>query len=537
MSQEVTQLQQKVPLQAMSVVTGLFRISRGALALAAGGAVFLALIALLWQQIRYGIEYDEGSNLTVVANFAEGRGYVSTGLMPWMWSKEFDPGASTGPVLLIPGALFWWLSGGSLEIVRLVPMAFFGLLMVSLGLLFRRLAGPRAGLIAAASPLLLAVGKEDISTVSLVPGRFVGEIAATSMLALMALLLSTSRSRSFMWVLLGGVAGGLAIQAKVHFALPVMVLAISWLLLEWLAKRPPRWTTWLLLLGGIALPTVAFEVFRFLSLGVNGYIVSVKDLAVWLIGQGAAPDATPFLASAGRRLGGLLSVYSLGGALLLSGAIVVVVLLALAGTHGASSQTRVSAVRSPALVSVASLALASASIFAWWMFWPPERLPRVGIPVLLIASPLVLMAAFSSIRSSGWDSRSMPRHPVQVLARGAGWVLGVGGVLVLLSQAWTAAATDFGARMLQEQREAAAVIVASGTPSLPMEWIWNLAQFQILAGVPAETKPGIGAPTIQVYDSIRARVDFGVDDARAFIPLCDRVLYSSQNSVVCSSAE
>ena len=91
--------------------------------------------------------------------------------------------------------------------------------------------------------------------------------------------------------------------------------------------------------------------------------------------------------------------------------------------------------------------------------------------------------------------------------------------------------------MLQEQREAAAVIVASGAPFHSMEWIWNLAQFQILAGVPDETKPAIGTPTIQVSDSIRARVDYGVDDARAFIPMCDRVLYSSQSSVVCSSAE
>jgi hypothetical protein len=493
-----------------------------------------AFVALLFQQFRYGIEYDEGSNLMVVKNFAEGRGYASTGLLPWTWSKEFDPGASTGPALLIPGAFAWWLSGGSIEIVRLVPLAYFVLLVLFLGLLFRRLLGDFAGLIAAAAPLLLSVGKQDISTVSLVPGRYVGEIAATSLLVLMALLLSLNRTPAWIWTLGAGLAGGLAIQTKLHFALPVMVLGISWILLSWLTGKKSQWKLVLLLAGGIAAPTIVFELFRLVALGPEGYIASVKDLVAWLIGQGASADAEPFLASAGRRLGGLLSVYSLAGALLITGALGVLVLFAI-GTGWAKSPTpsATSSSQSTVLVAIFSLALAASSIFVWWMFWPPEKLPRVGIPVLLIITPLVLVALFSVLRAN-WR---LPPSPTRTVVRSAGLLLGASGVLVLVSQTFTSLTNDFGGRMLGEQRGAAAAISASATPSLPMEWIWNLAQFQILTGIPAETKPDVEPPTIEVFDSIRARVDFGVDDARAFIPQCDQVLYSSQSSVVCARPE
>ena len=486
--------------------------------------LLLAYLGLVWQQLRFGIEYDEGSNLTVVRNFGEGRGYVSSGLLPWEWSRGFDPGASTGPALLVPGGVLWWISGGSLETTRLVPLAYFAGLVVALGLLFRRLSGPWAGLLAAASPLLLAVGKEDISTVSLVPGRYVGEIAATASLVVMALFLAHSRP------LLAGLAGGLAIQSKVHFLLPVAVLAVVWFVAERSAGRIRGWRTGALVSMGVVLPTVAFELFRLISLGPSGYVVSIKEFAVWLVGQGAAADTEPFLASAGERLGGLLSVLSLGGAVLAAAALVAIVLVGLAGVVLSRSASGSGASESRALASVVALAAGGASIFAWWMFWPPEKLPRVGIPVLLIAGALVVVSAFVVLRGL----TQQPAGAGRAWGRASSWVLGVGALLFVVSQGWIAVTNDFGGRMLEEQRASAQVIQDSSTPSLPMEWIWNLAQFQILSGVPSETKPGIGAPTVSVYDSIRARVDYGVDDARAFIPSCPEVLYSSQSSVVCS---
>ena len=486
----------------------------------------IAYAALAWQQLRYGIEYDEGSNLTVVRNFAEGGGYASTGLLPWMWSKPFDPGASTGPTLLVPGSFAWFISDGSLEFARIVPLAFFGLLVICLSFLFGKLAGPFAAVIAAASPLLLSVAKADISTVSLVPGRFVGEIAATACLVLMALMLASSRP------LLVGVAGGLAIQAKVHFLLPVIVLGVMWLVLESLADRRPRLQGMGLVLFGVILPTLLFEAFRFSQLGVEGYVVSVKDYAAWLLGQGSAPAGDSFLSSAGRRLGGLLSVYSMGGALILAACIAILVACGLVRVRS-QSQVGASESESRALTAIAALASAALAIFGWWMFLPPEKLPRVGIPVLLILTPMVLVAGFMTLRS-GWLSSAS--GPVVTVSGAASVFLSVclGGLV--LWQGWTAFTNDFGARMLSEQRAAAEVIRGSGTASIPMEWIWNLAQFQILADVPAETLPGVSPPTVQVFDAIRARTDFGVDDARAFIPLCDQVLFSSQSSVVCSTS-
>ena len=485
----------------------------------------LAYLALTWQQLRYGIEYDEGWNLTVIRNFAEGQGYTTTGLHQWTWSRSFDPVASTGPTLLIPGSGAWWLSGGSLEFARVVPIGFFFLLVISLAVLFGRIAGAWGAFFAAASPLLLSVSKADISTVSLVPGRFVGEIAATACLVLMALLLASSRP------LLAGVVGGLAIQAKIHFLLPVGVLGIAWLVLAWSVGRRPKLGTLGLTIGGVAIPLLAFEVFRFAQLGQVGYLSSVKEQVAWLIGQGTAPDGEPFLLSAGRRLGGLLSVYSLGGAIILVACIGVVMVLNLARLH-VGTQRRASESLSRALSSIVALSVAASSIFIWWMFLPPEKLPRVGIPVLLIASPVVLVACLMALRAMMVTGESAA---VRNWGRAGSLALGAGLVGLVLWQGMAAFTNDFGARMLSEQRAASSVIQESGTASLPMDWVWNLAQFQILAGVPAETLPGAAAPSVAVYDSIRARTDFGVDDARVFIPQCDQVLYSSQSSVVCSA--
>jgi hypothetical protein len=488
------------------------------------GLLALAYLALAWQQLRYGIEFDEGFNLTVVRNMASGVGYSTTGIVPWTWEVPFDPNASTGPALLLPASLVWFLTGGSLEATRIVPFVFFSALVVTLGLLFYRVAGRWAALIAASSPLLLSVAKEDISTVSLVPGRLVGEITATACIIVMAVLLSSRRP------LLAGLAGGLAIQAKLHFALPVVVTLTTWWLLEKRFGRQLSGQTLLRLGVGMTLPTIAFETFRLASLGAGGYLPSVRNLGGWLLGQGASAGNETMLDSAGRRLGGLLAVMSLLGALLLLTALATLVFNALTagfGTHSAASPNE----HSTGIIPLIALLTGTSVLFAWWMFYPPEKLPRVGIPILLIVTPTVLVAAFVSL-TRGLNSASS-------LSRFFGWVFAAVfvllGLLLVITQMFTALNNDFGARMLAEQRAASAVIRDSDTPSLPMDWIWNLAQFQILADIPSQTNPDVDPPTVLVFDSIRARTDYGVDDARIFTQTCDQVLFESQAVVICAA--
>ncbi len=489
----------------------------------AASLIGIAYACLIWQQLRYGIEYDEGSNLTVVQNFAAGRGYVSTGIN-YGWLKAFDPGASTGPTLLMPGALLWYLSGGVLWLVRVVPILYFLLYAGCLGWLFTSIAGRWAGLLAVASPLVLSVAKADISTVSLVPGRYVGEIAAVAFTVLMVVLIYRDRP------LLAGIAGGLAVQTKFNFALPILAVALVWIAGAWLRKEPRRGVAILRMAAGLALPTLLFEVFRFTQLGLAGYVASVKDYIVWLGGQ-AGNESAPMLETMGRRIGGLADTLSVGGALLLvaAGAIVVLGVFAPLISSARAASPEETRINPRAFDPVVALVFSAGVMLLWWALVPPEKLPRAGMPIILLAAPVLVVSALLVLSALVRGSRGRPRIALVTLSAA---VAGA-SCLVVAAQAWTAIGNDFGHRLYSEQQSGTQAIIDSGTPSIPNVWIWNLAQFQILTGIPSETKPGVAKPTVQVFDSIRARTDHGVDDARAFLDECSTVLYASQSVVVC----
>jgi hypothetical protein len=487
--------------------------------------VALAYACLAWQQLRYGIEYDESANLTVIKNLAEGRGYATTGTS-WGWYRTFDPGASTGPVLLLPGAAAWYLSGGVLWIVRIVPLLFFLVYLGSLGWLFTALAGRWAGLIAVASPLVLAVGLADISTVSLVPGRYVGEFAAVAFTVLMAALIYRRQP------LLAGVAGGLAIQTKFNFALPILVVLLVGVLGSWLRHERGLRPQLLRLVVGLAIPSLLFEVFRFVSLGTSGYIASVKEYIVYLLSQSPA-ESDPVAETIGHRLAALLGTLSAGGALLilLATAILICgVFASSAPTDADTAGARLRALGGRAFDPVVGLLGAAGSILLWWAVSAGQASPRIGLPVLLLAAPVLSVAAFVVLSRLVVTSEGRTQTAVTAFAT----LVGMGAGLFILTQGWTAATSNFGERLYNDQVAAAAALKEAGTPSLPNTFIWHLAQLQILSGIPSETKPGVGKPTVLVFDSIRARNDFGIDDARAFEDECPTVLFASQGVLICS---
>ena len=255
--------------------------------------VLIAYASLAWQQLRYGIEYDESANLNLVKNVADGVGYATTGLN-YGWLVPFDPGASTGPALLIPGAFFWHISGGALWFVRLVPLLYFALYLGCLWLIFKPIAGRWAALIAVAAPLCLSVGKADISTVSLVPGRYVGEFTAVAFAVLMVLLITRRHP------LLAGLAGSLAMLTKFNFALPVVAIVVVWQVGLWIRGEQAQGRALLKALAGLVIPLLLFEVFRLTQLGFGGYLPNVKAYVAWLGGQ-AGGESAPMLETLGRR--------------------------------------------------------------------------------------------------------------------------------------------------------------------------------------------------------------------------------------------
>ena len=109
-------------------------------------------VVLAAQAMGYGFEYDDAYHLNVVENLASGRGYVDDGVSYATTGSEFDPAVAAGPTLILPGALAWMISGGSIALVRLVLLAYFALYLVATAVLFARWGGRWAALAAAAAP-------------------------------------------------------------------------------------------------------------------------------------------------------------------------------------------------------------------------------------------------------------------------------------------------------------------------------------------------------------------------------------------------
>ncbi len=474
----------------------------------------LAYLGLVWQQVRYGIEYDEGSNLSLINNFASGNGYASTGLS-WVWYVPFDPGASTGPTVIMPSSFVWWATDGNLALSRLVPLVLFALLPISLGLLFGRIFGNWAALVAASSPLMLAVGIADISTVSLVPGRFIGEFVGTAFLASMAL--AFDRKKLF----IAGLSGGLAISSKFNFALPVLVVLSVWLIWRWSTESRPTGRNFLSVTSGLLLPLLAFEVFKFSQLGTAGYIDSSKAYVAYLLNQGGNYPTPPLSEVVSDRLAALSQTLSPFALLLLIALVIISVLSVNRSVNLAPSLFSLG----PVLLVVSGI-----SILLWWLFSAPQNSPRLGLPTLLLILPVILVGSYSVLFSNWSVSTGRKAIVWKVLIS----TYSVMGLLILLAQGTIAAGNAFGERLMNDQKGASQAILNSGTPSLPYEFIWNLSQFQLLTGIPLESKPGVDAPSVLVYDSIHARVATGIDDARELLPFCDLVLYSSVNAVVCT---
>jgi len=460
----------------------------------------------------------------VLKNLVESRGYSTTGT-DWGWYREFEPGASSGPALLLQAAAAWYVSGGVLWFVRIVPLLYFLVYLGSLAWLFTALAGRWGGLIAVASPLVLAVGLADLSTVSLVPGRYVGEFTAVAFTVLMVARIYRR------YPLLAGIAGGLAIQTKFNFALPIAVFLLVAVLGSWLRHDRGLRPHVTRLVLGVLIPTLLFEVYRLVSLGPSGYRTSMREYASYLLSQSSA-DSEPLAERIGHRLAGLLGTLSAGGALLLLLATAIVILGVFASSNSGAADSAADRRDVPDgfwFDPVVGLLGAAASVLLLWTISAGQDSPRLGLPVILLAAPVLCVAALVVLSrlvssSQGWT---------QTAATAFSTLVGMGTGLFILSQGWTAATSGFGTRLLSEQVAAGEVLKESGTPSLPKSLIWHLGQLQLLTGIPSETRPGVGKPTVLVFDSIRARTEFGIYDARMFSGECSVVLYESPSVLVC----
>lgn len=311
-------------------------------------------LVLAWHSLTvWRFWEDEAFNLTVPRNLLAGLGYASDGALSGSVLSPFDPRISTGPAVLLPVAAV--LATGIDPVIgaRLVPLLYWVLLLVGVGVLGYRIAGRWAALVAVAVPLAFTTGA-GISPIQ-GPADLLGEIPAAALLV-WALVVLPRRS----W--LAGLFVGLAIQAKLIALLALPAFAIALYLLApgtgwarvWAAVR----RSWVPLLF-VALPTFLVEVFALLSLGFSGFIEHLREL--WRFMRSGGQSGLPTTIT--QKLVTLGESWSVP---FWAAVIVAVVSIALIAGGVWASRTRRDAQRPLILMYLWAAIIGALAFIGWW---------------------------------------------------------------------------------------------------------------------------------------------------------------------------
>ncbi|WP_136028762.1 hypothetical protein, partial [Microbacterium sp. PF5] len=364
-----------------------------AVALLAGHAI------LAWHSLTvWRFWEDEAFNLTVPRNLLAGLGYASDGALSGSTITPFDPRISTGPVVLLPVAATLATGMDPVLAARLVPLAFWVLLLAGLGVLGWRIAGRWAALVAMTVPLAFtaSAGVSPIQG----PADLLGEIPAAALIV-WALVVLPRRA----W--LAGLLVGLAVQAKLIALLVLPAFAVAlWVLSDgtgWARLRDTLRRAWLPLLL-VAVPTALVELAALLSLGPAGFVEHLRALVRFVRSGGQGDAATSVL----QKLGTLADSWSLPGVLAVVAAVLALVLV----VAGVVRRWRSATAEERIVIAYALAALVGALAFVgWWA--TASRLPlwvRHPAPGVFAFFPVLAAVAL-------W---AVPRLPRRGLVRAGG---------------------------------------------------------------------------------------------------------------------
>lgn len=244
--------------------------------------VIAANAFVVWVSIfRNPLWEDEAFNLTVPLNLLRGLGYTSDGVLSGSLPTPFDVRISTGPVVLLPIAGV--LATGIDPVVgsRLVPAAFFALLLLAVWLLGRRIGGRWAGLVALCVPMVFDASAPPSPIQG--PADVLGEVAAA---ALLAWALYALQRRPW----LAGLLLGLAIQTKYISFIAVPAFVIAMLLRP--GRVRDRLGSLLAPAAFAVLPTVVIEVVVLLTLGPTAFVEHLRQTRDFLRSGGQIATTT-----------------------------------------------------------------------------------------------------------------------------------------------------------------------------------------------------------------------------------------------------
>lgn len=363
-----------------------------AVALLAGHAI------LAWHSLTvWRFWEDEAFNLTVPRNLLAGLGYASDGALSGSVITPFDPRISTGPVVLLPVAATLATGMEPVLAARLVPLAFWVLLLAGLWLLGRRIAGRWGALLAVTVPLAFtaSAGVSPIQG----PADLLGEIPAAALIV-WALVVLPRRA----W--LAGLLVGLAVQAKLIALLVLPAFAVAlWVLSDgtgWARLRDTLRRSWLPLLL-VAVPTALVELAALLSLGPAGFVEHLRALVRFVRSGGQGDAATSVL----QKLGTLADSWSLPGVLAVVAAVIALALV----VTGVVRRWRTATDAERIVIAYALAALVGALAFVgWWA--TASRLPlwvRHPAPGVLAFFPVLAAVAL-------WAVPQLPRRGIVRLA-------------------------------------------------------------------------------------------------------------------------
>lgn len=236
-----------------------------------------------------GIEHDSGWYLSVVRNIAQKGIYASsintirtsekTGDHPSIHNRfsvqdkegysYFPAGVTVGPGFILPEALIVKLFGAGWVQYRMWPFVCFFLLMIIMFFITYSLGG-------IVSLVFFQIWLWFYPQVW-INQSFEAFSEQIALLYLLGGLILIAKKKSSLWMTIcGGILIGLSIQTKNLFFLPTPFIVT----LFFLVKRNVRLT--ILLLLGIATPTVLFEIYRFFYLvshfGMSSYFAINKDI-------------------------------------------------------------------------------------------------------------------------------------------------------------------------------------------------------------------------------------------------------------------
>lgn len=382
----------------------------------AAAALLIGHVIVAWHSLTVApLWEDEAFNLTVPRNLIDGLGYSSDGALSGSTITPFDSRISTGPVVLLPVAALLALGADMVIGARLVPLAYWMLLLVGLALIGRRIGGRWAALLALAVPLSFSAGA-GVSPIQ-GPADLLGEIPAAALLV-WALIVLPRRA----W--LAGLLVGLAVQAKLIalLALPAFAIAL-WVLADgtgWARVRDALRRSWLPLLL-VALPTLLFELSALVSLGFSGFTEHAREFVRFLRSGGQGDAATTVL----QKLATLADSWSLPGVLAAVGA-----LLALAlATAGVVAHWRSPSREDRVVIAYALAAVLGALAFVgWWS--TASRLPlwvRHPAPGVYAFFPILAAVAIWAVLRM--QRRSTARIAAAAAASGLAVIVMAGSVL------------------------------------------------------------------------------------------------------------